>query len=101
MIREFAARLHAYDRGDEGSGARLGEIARDYAEFLENHIMLENTEAFPLAEQVLTEEDWVEINAAFLDNDDPIVGGPEREKYAALHKRIVGLGLPPMGMPRK
>ena len=60
---------------------------------------LENEQAFPLAGKVLTDEDWAEIDAAFAENKDPFATGEQLERFANLHRRIVGMGLPPFGMP--
>lgn len=99
MIRDFAAAVDAYAQDTAVSRAIMARAARDYADFVEDHIERENREAFPLAERILSEDDWAEIDTAFADNDDPMLGGPQRDKFAALYNRIVGLGLPPLGMP--
>jgi branched-chain amino acid transport system ATP-binding protein len=99
MIRDYAAAVAAYERDGAKARAAMAVMARDYADFMENHIERENREAFPLAERILTEADWAAIDAAFLDNDDPMLGGPARAEFDALHRRIVALGLPPMGLP--
>ncbi len=54
---------------------------------------------FPKAETLLGEEDWARIDAAFAGNRDPIVDGAEKSRYDNLRRRILELGLPPMGLP--
>jgi hypothetical protein len=51
----------------------------------------------PLAERVLSAEDWRGIEAAFTDNTDPVFGRAPREEYAALFKLILSQAPPPVG----
>lgn len=98
-IAELGRALKAFQAGIDGARARLAELAGSYAFFLDRHIDLENLEAFPLAEKVLTEEDWAAIDAAFAENDDPLAGGKdEKQRFAELHRRILALGAPPPGL---
>jgi hemerythrin-like domain-containing protein len=51
----------------------------------------------PLAERMLTEEDWREIDAAFSGNADPLnARGVERD-FEHLFRRIVTIAPPPLG----
>ncbi len=100
LIAEFGKNLNAYENDREAGREDLAKIARIYSEFLEGHMKLENEEAFPLAEKVLTEEDWADIDAAFAENRDPFATGEQLDRFANLHRRIVGMGLPLVGMPK-
>jgi hemerythrin-like domain-containing protein len=53
------------------------------------HMSLEESQILPLAEQVLTEQDWTEPNAAFASNRDPLTGHAPEDEYRALFSRIV------------
>jgi branched-chain amino acid transport system ATP-binding protein len=97
-IIDLAAALAAYARNDTGAATWLSATAGNYAKFLDKHIDLENQEAFPLAEQLLTEEDWRAVDADFLANDDPLANNNEEGKFAELHRRIISLGAPPPGL---
>jgi len=98
-VAALAAALRDYRAGAAPAAARLADIAGNYAKFLDRHIDLEDDEAFPLAEQVLTEEDWRAVDAAFAANDDPLAGDTAAEgRFAALHRRILALGAPPPGL---
>lgn len=96
----IATLIAALDDYRAGHGAdRLAEIAGTYAKFLDLHIDLEDQEAFPLAEKLLTEEDWKAVNAAFLANDDPLAGDVNAAgHFAELYRRILALGAPPPGL---
>jgi len=56
----------------------------------------EEGQILPLAKAHLNEEDWAEIDAAFLANDNPWQG-PAGE-YAALFSRIVNTAPAPVGL---
>ena len=46
----------------------------------------------------LTAQDWQEIDAAFADNDDPLLGADARDSFRQLFRRIVNLAPPPLGV---
>ena len=51
----------------------------------------------PIAERVLTAEDWDEINTAFRENDNPLFGIKPKEEAEALYQKILALAPAPMG----
>jgi hemerythrin-like domain-containing protein len=69
----------------------FADLARDYAEFHWRHMRLEEDAVLPLAERVLTGPDWIEINAAFDANDDPLNGLETKTSLETLYTRIVAL----------
>lgn len=76
----------------------FADVARDYADFQWRHMRLEEDAVLPLAERVLTGPDWIEINAAFDANDDPLVGLDTKTSLEALYSRIVALTPGPYGL---
>jgi branched-chain amino acid transport system ATP-binding protein len=71
---------------------------RTFIDGLRDHIRREEKTVMPLARRVLTAEDWQEIDAAFLDNDDPLFGDKPRAEFDALRRRIVQLAPEPYGL---
>ena len=69
-----------------------------YADFYLDHMGLEEKEILPLAEKVLTDEDWQVIDEAFSANRDPLTGHPAQPEYEALFSRIVNLVPAPIGL---
>lgn len=59
-----------------------------YVDFCLTHIRIEETEVLPLAEAVLTEHDWAELDTVFALNHDPLTGHPPPNEYGALFRRI-------------
>ena len=63
-----------------------------------DHIRLEETEVLPLAERLFTEADWVELDAAFMQNRDPLTYRDDEDEFRPLFKRIL-MALPaPLGL---
>ena len=97
-IRDLHEALLRYQR--EGAGA-FGEFAQrvaDYANFHWEHMRAEEQEVLPRARRRLTRSDWAEIDAAFADNNDPLLGAGAREDYRQLFRTIVNLAPPPLGV---
>lgn len=61
-----------------------------------HHMNTEEHQIFPLARKYLTEEDWAEIDAAFLANGNPWEG--QAGEYARLFSRIVNMAPAPVGL---
>ena len=52
----------------------------------------------PLARQVLSAEDWVAMDRAFQDNQDPVFGERARAEYRQLYHRIASLAPESVGL---
>lgn len=99
LIVELCSSLELFKTGGDADKVEFIRRAKNYVNFLGNHIRLENEKVFPLAEVYLEESDWEPINTAFMENDDPMVhDSGSAEKFTNLHRRIMALGAPPMGM---
>ena len=71
---------------------------RIYTQSLKAHIRTEEKDAMPLARQVLSAEDWVAIDRAFQDNQDPVFGERARAEYRQLYHRIASLAPESVGL---
>ncbi|MCG2577217.1 hemerythrin domain-containing protein [Dechloromonas sp. XY25] len=67
-----------------------------YLEHEWHHMNTEEHKIFPLAKAHLTADDWLEIDSAFLANDNPWEGAVG--EYAALFSRIVNIAPAPVGL---
>jgi hemerythrin-like domain-containing protein len=61
---------------------------RAYIEAFRSHMDKEEAEILPLAAKPLYREDWVAIEAAIRQLDDPVFGKTRDERYAALRRQI-------------
>ncbi|HOV03274.1 MAG TPA: hemerythrin domain-containing protein [Hyphomicrobiales bacterium] len=97
LIRRFHDQVEAYAKDPAGEAANFAFMAKSYVAFLDNHMRMENHEAFPLAQKLLTEDDWEAIDKAFAENIDPLSGEAPPDRFSELQRRIMDLGLPPFG----
>ena len=72
-----------------------------YIDFQRRHAAREERTVMPEARKRLGAQDWAEINAAFLDNDDPIFGSRTRDAYAKLFSQVVSLAPAPWGLAER
>ena len=79
-------------------GSDFAFALRTYTAGLRSHIATEEKDAIPLAREVLTAEDWQEIDTAFLDNEDPVFGEQAKAEYRELFHCLVSLAPESVGM---
>jgi len=102
-VRELEHELLGFEMmidGPEGAARRAAfEQAMDtyIAEYLD-HIHTEERVILPLAERVLTTADWLELDAAFMQNRDPLTGCEGDDAYRPLFKRILMTTAAPIGL---
>jgi hemerythrin-like domain-containing protein len=70
--------------------AEFERLMKQYVDAYVEHMHVEEAEILPLAESVLSEDDWAELDAAFLTNRDPLSGYEAQEIYRPLFRKIVG-----------
>ena len=77
---------------------RFEAAAQTYVTAYLDHIRLEETEVLPLAERLLTEGDWAELDAAFMQNRDPLTYRDGEDEFRPLFKRILMTLPAPLGL---
>ena len=97
-IRELEHALLAFEMLGEARREPFEKAAERYVNFYMGHMALEEREILPLAEKVLTPQDWEDLDQAFLANHDPMTGHEPEPDYAALFSRIVRLVPAPVGL---
>ncbi len=97
MLNDVLKKLSAYEfLGAPGFEAFRDTVIR-YVEFERNHAYTEECEILPLAEKCLTPKDWLIIDEAFNDNDDPLFGDQPRNEFGNLYKTLTDLVPAPYG----
>jgi branched-chain amino acid transport system ATP-binding protein len=76
----------------------LAEAFRLYLNDQKAHIKSEERDIYGLASEVLTSADWAEIDAAFLDNDDPVFGSAARAEFRELFHKVASLAPVSVGL---
>lgn len=100
-IRDLEHALLAFEMMGEARRTAFERAAQDYLDFYFEHMSLEEKRVLPLAEKMLTDEDWAELDAAFAANRDPLTGHAADDEYRALFTRIVNAVPAPIGLGSK
>jgi len=90
--------LAAYQKQGALAFAPFAQEARAYCDSTFRHMGVEEGKILPLAMQVLTEEDWTTIDAAFLANNDPMIGIETQKEFRDLFRKILNLAPAPIGL---
>jgi hemerythrin-like domain-containing protein len=101
LIRDLEQALLRWEMGVQQDVTAFAEEVERYADFHWRHMRQEEEVVLPLAERVLTEEDWREIDAAFAGNADPLIAKDVEKDFERLFKRIVNIAPPPIGLGRE
>ncbi|MEJ8826984.1 hemerythrin domain-containing protein [Variovorax humicola] len=97
-IRNVEHALLAFEMMGDSRRQAFETAMERYVDFYLAHMAMEEREILPLAEQVLTEEDWIELDRAFGTNHDPLTGCKPDAEYTALFTRIVKAIPAPIGL---
>ncbi|MDL9997723.1 hemerythrin domain-containing protein [Variovorax sp. J22P240] len=97
-IREVEHALLAFEMLGEARRQAFEQAVERYVDFYFAHMALEEREILPLAEKVLTPDDWQDLDEAFGANRDPLTGCEPEPDYDALFTRIVNAVPAPIGL---
>ena len=97
-IRNVEHALLGFEMIGEPRRQAFEQAVERYVDFYLAHMALEEREILPLAERVLTEGDWAELDEAFGANRDPLTGHEPDVEYRALFTRIVNTLPAPIGL---
>ncbi len=97
-IRELEHALSAFEFLGDSRREAFETAARQYVDFYMTHMTLEEREILPLAERVLTPQDWDELDIAMARDPDPLAGHEPEEAYRALFARILVAVPAPLGL---
>ena len=97
LVARLRGQLNSLLRDYPAGVAEFQAALEEYIAMMRRHIMKEESDLFPLARRVLTEQDWNGINTAFADSDDPLFGEGVRAEFRALMSRIVNQAPEPLG----
>jgi hemerythrin-like domain-containing protein len=98
LIRELERALLAWEEEGATAFPNFAHQVREFSDFHWKHMREEEDVILPLAERVLLEEDWREIDAAFEGNRDPLIGKDVQEDFDELFSHIVSIAPPPIGV---
>lgn len=97
MIATLGGHLACFQAGDPGADQAFFAAAEAYVEFEYTHMRTETEQVIPLAEKLLSPEEWQVIDQAFAENDNPLFGIKPKDEAETLYRRILDLAPPPIG----
>jgi hemerythrin-like domain-containing protein len=97
-IRNVEHALLGFEMIGEPRRQAFEQAVERYVDFYLAHMAMEEREILPLAERVLTDDDWAELDEAFEANRDPLAGCEPEADYRALFTRIVNAVPAPIGL---
>ena len=97
-IRNVEHALLAFEMLGESRREQFETAMERYVDFYLAHMAMEEREILPLAERVLTQEDWDNLDSAFRANRDGLAGAEPEEEYRQLFTRIVNRVPAPIGL---
>lgn len=97
-VRELQHMLLAWELLGESRAPVFAQAAREYVRFYLDHMHVEETQLLPVAERVLSPQDWAQLEAALTHCRDPLAGGSRDPGYDRLFTRIVMKAPAPIGV---
>ena len=102
-VRELEHELLGFEMMNDGADGAARRTAferamQSYIDAYLEHMRTEENVVLPLAERVLTPTDWVELDAAFMQNRDPLTRRCGDDAYRPLFKRILMTAAAPIGL---
>ena len=98
-VRELQHLLLSWELLGESRRAAFEQAALRYLDFYLEHMKVEETQVLPQALEVLTDQEWAVLDAAFARNCDPLTGKYPRDPvYDRLFTRIVMRAPAPIGV---
>ena len=97
LIENLKQLLLDFQNDRPGAREDFFNLVDRYTELEWQHMRREEDDLFPIAERVLTADDWKEIYAAFRENDNPLFGIKPKEEAERLYRRILTLAPAPIG----
>jgi hemerythrin-like domain-containing protein len=97
-LRRLEQYLVRYEEGGDREFPAFARAADEFVQDYWEHMRKEEQELFPLAEKLLTSDDWQVADRAFAENRDPLAAERDTRDFQKLFSRIVNLAPPPIGV---
>lgn len=87
-VRDLQHALLAFEMLGESRADAFERAVDLHTAFYLEHMALEERNVLPLAQEVLSPEDWGELDSAFEENRDPLTGHVPEPAYCSLFARL-------------
>jgi hemerythrin-like domain-containing protein len=97
-LRRLEQCLVRYEEGGDREFPAFAEAVAKFVREYRDHMHKEESIVFPMAERLLSAQDWQAIDRAFAENRDPLAAERDTRDFEKLFDRIVNLAPPPIGV---
>jgi hemerythrin-like domain-containing protein len=97
-IRELEQAFVRYEERGDAEFAPFADAVDRYVTRYREHMRKEEREVMPLAQRVLSTQDWTDIETAFALHRDPLAGASPETDHDQLFRRIVMIVPAPYGV---
>ncbi len=89
LARHFQKAVQNVLQDAEISRSAFDEVVLHFVRDQRRYMKMEEERFFPLAQQILTPDDWVEIDERIAREDDPVFGVDVSQESATLRDKIL------------
>ncbi len=89
LTRKFSALLKGVMQETPTPREWFDKTARDYIDFTRNHMEMEEQYFFPVADAVLSNDDWQHIEARLDSEEDPLFSARAHDRFQRLREDIL------------
>lgn len=97
-LKRLEQSLVRYEEGGDKEFPAFAEAVARFVGGYRDHMHKEEHIVFPLAQRLLSAQDWAAIDRAFEENRDPLAAQRDSRDFEKLFDRIVNLAPPPIGI---
>ncbi|HSD99616.1 MAG TPA: hemerythrin domain-containing protein [Burkholderiales bacterium] len=97
-LRRLEQCLVRYEEGGDREFQAFADAVAKFIREYRDHMHKEESIVFPMAERMLSAQDWQAIDRAFAENRDPLAADRDTRDFEKLFDRIVNLAPPPIGV---
>jgi hemerythrin-like domain-containing protein len=97
-LRRLEQCLVRYEEGGDREFQAFADAVAKFVREYRDHMHKEESIVFPMAERLLSAQDWQAIDRAFAENRDPLAADRDTRDFEKLFERIVNLAPPPIGV---
>ncbi|MBI3284404.1 MAG: hemerythrin domain-containing protein [Burkholderiales bacterium] len=98
LVHRLQDALLRFEFGGPAAFPHFRDLVEQYAHFYYAHMRSEEERIMPVAKQILNDQDWKEVDAAFLENRKMLDEAGERYRYDELFSLIAAITPATMGM---
>jgi hemerythrin-like domain-containing protein len=98
MLGMLTIALSTWEAGRDDGVDGFADALKRFSEFYWRHMEKEEKKVLPMAERLLTDQDWLQVKDAFSAHGDPLLGKQEGDEFNELFSEIVRMTPAPIGL---